>query len=277
MRKISDGTALPFLRATDILEVQRIGLNVDYKVDIATAMQFTRNHVQSVEFKPNITTTIAAYGDTHTPTGTIFHPAVNTTIGRLTNFGSAASTNATAGTSETTAARLRGNNTGPFQGFLMHDILGLLDASYNESGASTGTRIFAGFTDSALATLIGSDAPTGNHAGFFRCSVNGGLTHSTWQFMTNDNSTPNYQDTGLTFSASALYEMMIYCAGNATEIFWAIRNITAGTAWVYGSTTLKLPSALAILRSGFQLITINATARNIQMASHYAAGLWNRV
>jgi hypothetical protein len=226
---------------------------------------------------PSTSTSLGNLGNSITTTGTISHPTITTTGGRVGVVTSAASVAATAGTSSAAQLYIRGNNTGPYQGFSLDGLFSFPDATYNQTGASTGSRNFIGFTDQTLATMVGADNPAGNYCGFFRCSVNGGLEHSSWRFVTKDGTTQNLADTGVTFTATNIYELSIFVPPASSAVYWSIRNVTAGTAVVSGSTSTNVPSALSVLRSGMQVGTVDAVARAIGLAAFRSRGFYTQV
>jgi hypothetical protein len=211
---------------------------------------------------------IISIGNTVTNVGTISHPTATETYGYMTNFVTAGSANATAGTSSSNAVWARGSMSGA-NGFFFNSRIGLPDSSYNETGsASTGSRIFVGLTDQGLATSVAADNPVGNFCGFFRRSVNGAAIDTNWGFATKDGSSFNFADTGLVFSPQRVYDMFIFSPPQGTEIFWRIDNVIDGT-FAEGSTTTNLPSVAVSMRAGLQVLTVNAVARNIRMQRVY--------
>lgn len=259
--QVSAGRAVLKLRSA--LGIHRVAVDPVYGVEVIIL--------------PNATTTIGAIGNSVTSVGTISHPTVTTAIGRAAAFTSSAGVGATAGTGSSSDIFLRGNSTGAYQGFSLDTLLTLPDASYNNTGASTGSRIFVGFTNQTMAASVASDDPAGNFCGFFRCHVNGGLTHTNWQFATKNGSTISIVDTGLAFTATNMVEIAIYNPPGSGTIYWTIRDVTSGSASFSGSTSTNVPTALTLMKAGFQVQTVNATARTILMSSFRARGLLNQV
>ena len=262
----------------ELVAVQR----ADASVHAVTALMKNRLQTDTAQafeilITTNSTTSAGGYGAALTAVGTISHPTVTTASGRYANIASSAAGNQTAGVSTTSALLFMGNAAGPFRGW-SYSFLGILpDASYNNTGASTGKRIFLGVTDQTFTTPVGSDNPSGNHAGFFRCHVNGGLTHTNWQFMTKDNTTINIVDTGLAFTATNTIEALILNPPGSSTIYWAIRDVTAGTAWVNGSTSTNVPQSSALLRPGFIAGIVEAVAVNIGYTVSRIRGFFNQV
>lgn len=221
--------------------------------------------VSKVTIRPNTTTTLTVLGNSVTSTGTISHPTADNTYGWMANFAGAVSAGATAGTGNNAVIWRRGASSANAAGFFFKCRFAVPDASYNESGASTGARLFVGLTSGTLASMVTADTPTGDYCGFHRVNVNGGLTHSNWQFRTRDNVTTNGADTGLAFTVQNVYVAYIYCMAGDSTIYWRIDNITAGTT-AAGSTGSNLPRTTINMRSGLHVGTVNAVARNIRMA-----------
>lgn len=216
----------------------------------------------------NTTTTVSTLGQAVTSTGTISHPAVTESYGYMADFQTAATGAATAGTGNAGLVYLRGSVSNGANGFFYASRLAFPNSSYNESGASTGTRFFNGFTAGTLAAMVTTDAPTGNFCGFRRNHVNAGIQDTNWQFITRDNTTTTVQDTGLAFAAEKVYDGYIFCPPNGSTIYWRIDNITDETT-AEGSQTLTLPGNTTLMRGGFHLCTVNAVARNIRMQRVY--------
>lgn len=214
--------------------------------------------------RPNTTTSVSAVGNTVTSVGTLSHPTPDNTYGWMTNFASAASANATAGTGNNGVLWRRGASSSSLAGFFFIGRIALPDASYDETGATTGSRIFVGLTSGTMAASVGSDTPTGDYFGFQRCHVNGGLTHTNWQVISRDNVTTSRDDTGLPFAAASVYQVALFCPPGSSDIYWRIDNITAGTT-AEGVKSTNLPRTTINMRSGMQVATINAVARNIRM------------
>jgi hypothetical protein len=210
---------------------------------------------------PAVTTTVNVLACAVTSVGTLSHPTVVTGIGYMTNFASAASLNATAGTGNNAAAFLASD------GFYCAQRVYLPDASYNESGATTGARLFAGLTSGSLAASVASDNPAGDFAGFVRFHTNAGLQQTNWHFATKDNATLNLIDTGMVFNPMHVYDIFIHGAPGGA-ITWQIDDVTASTT-ATGATSTNLPTPTTLLRPGCQVMTVNATARNIRMQRIY--------
>lgn len=211
--------------------------------------------------------TVTSIGCNVTNSGTVTMTTPTEAIGTNTQMASAASAAALAGYSGTNLDWVRGSTAG-FNGFYYYSRIYLNNASYDNTGASTGTRLFYGFSDQAILTATGSDNPAGHRCGFSRIHVNGGLTDTNWFFSTKDGSTENRVDTGLAFTSQNVYELTIICEPRASSIQWLIKNITAGTS-ATGTTSSNLPGASTMMRFINVCQTVNATARTISFARVY--------
>ena len=182
------------------------------------------------------------------------------TEGVSTSF-SQAGAGASGGISCNFAPYVRGSLNRPFTGFRHQSAALFPDASYNETGASTGSRIFYGITsNTGPGTQLNSDAPTGHFAGFSRRHVNAGDQDTNWRFLTRDGTTTNNIDTGMAFAVSKLYRFFVYVAPAGTTVYWRIDNITDSTSFT-GDTTTNIPGATTALTPLHALFTVNATAR----------------
>ena len=221
--------------------------------------------VSKVTIRPSTGTAVTTQGNTVTSVGTLSHPAADNTYGWMTNFASSAALNATAGTGNADVMWRRGAASTNAAGFFFKCRFAPPDASYNEAGATTGSRIWVGLTSGTMASMVTADTPAGDYAGFHRCHVNGGQQHTTFRFKMRDNVTTSDADTGMTFTVQNVYVAYIYCFAGDSTVYWRIDNITAGTT-AAGSTSSNPPRTTINMRCGLQVGTVNATARNIRMA-----------
>lgn len=245
----------------------RMALRVQGPSGLVTPLQpsFFQNNI--IMINTNTTTSVTSIGDAVTSVGTLSHPTVTEAYGRMTNFASAASAGATCGTGNANLNFVRGSVSGA-NGFFFNARLAFPDASYNETGASTGSRIFVGMTDQTMATSVGSNNPAGNRFGFSRLHVNASTTDTNWQITSRDGATEFRVDTGCQFDVQKVYDFYFFCAPQGSEISWRIDNVTDNTSFE-GSVTSNLPLNTQIMRAGFQLQTVNATSRNIRMQRVY--------
>lgn len=216
---------------------------------------------------PNATTTALYQGSAGTSAGTLTTNApatVGSTVFPIcTNFATGTTANTVAGLRMTNNA-FRHSNLG---GFFCAATAGLPDANYNESGATTGSRIFVGMSDQT--SMVGADNPSGHYAGFMRNHVNGGYQHTNWRFATRNGTTQTLVDTGLPFVAQNLYAFYIYSErGVSGSIEWTIKNLTSG-AEASGTATATLPSTTVNLGPVAQLINVNAVSRSLRVAKVY--------
>lgn len=139
------------------------------------------------------------------------------------------------------------------------------DASYNNTGASTGSRLFPlCFYNSAtsLTTVLGADrGSTTDLAAFVRAHVNGGATDTNFQFVTCDNTTTNTVDTGMAFTVSHVYSFDIWCPLGGTSIAWRVEDRTAGTTQS-GTVSSNLPRATTGLALTSATMSVDATQRS---------------
>lgn len=140
------------------------------------------------------------------------------------------------------------------------------DASYNEAGASTGSRIFTGVT-SGYANWFTSDNPSGSRLGFTRVHVNGGLQDTNWFIVAKDGTTENRVDTGMAFTVQNIYTFEVWAIPGATSARWIIRNLTAGTI-AQGTISSNLPATTTALYDDVCLIaSVNAVTRSFDYAN----------
>jgi hypothetical protein len=104
------------------------------------------------------------------------------------------------------------------------------DASYNNTVASTGSRIAVGLSDgNSIATVLASDNLANSFVGFVRRHVNGGATDTNWQLLCRAASGPTTIDTGVAFAVAKWYTLRLWMAPGATKVGWQIINHTDGT------------------------------------------------
>lgn len=186
-------------------------------------------------------------------------------------------TSASAGTEAGCIANVswfyRGSTNGE-NGFLISGGFILPDASYDESGASTGSRIFVGLTNiGSVAAAVNVDNPIGARIGFSRIHVNGSLTNTNWYVSERDSTTETRTDTGLSFSAQAVYRYWIKCNPQGTEITLQIAKNVSGTTTFSNVITANtnIPPTTQALKPVTALYTINAVARTIGSSTFHAA------
>jgi hypothetical protein len=215
---------------------------------------------------PSAATVLSTIGNTVTTVGTISHPNPTEAYGYMANIASGSVANSTVGTGTASTLWLRGALGGG--GFFFAARVAFPDASYNETGASTGTRIFVGMTNLTMAQVVASNAPVGSHAGFQRLHVNGSPLDANWFFLTGNGTTNHRIDTGIPFLPGKIYDCYLFCAPSGNVISWRIDNLTDGLS-ASGETTTHLPATDALLRAGVQVATVNAVVRNLRLQRIY--------
>lgn len=151
-------------------------------------------------------------------------------------------------------------------GWVYQTLINLSDASYANSGASTGSRIFCGMSDQTAINSVNADNPAGNRFGFSYCNVNGGLTNTNWFLTEKNNTTENRTDTGMTLAQNKLYRMTLHQPRGWPYLGWQIENLTDATTQgnIY-SVNATGPLGTALLRAVVALQTVNAVARSIEI------------
>jgi hypothetical protein len=182
---------------------------------------------------------------------------------------SAATAGATAGTQSTIQIACIGSSTDwATSGFDVRWTLRFNDSSYNNTGASTGSRIAVGMSSGgSIATVLASDNLANSFVGFVRRNVNGGSTDTNWQLLCRTGAAgPTTYDTGVAFAAQKWYTLRFWIAPGGTSVGWKIQNHTDGTStngtWTPAS---NLPAAATMLAMFAGLITVDATARTLEI------------
>lgn len=210
---------------------------------------------------PGSTTSLNTMFGTSATAGTISH-AGSTALGYYANFATAASANATAVVDSVGDRWCRGDQVQPWLGFYFVARVVFPDASYNASGATTGSRIFIGLTNQTAATSLGSDNPAGHRIGFQRINVNGGKTQSNFFITQRDGTTEFTQDTGVALVQNNVYDFHYHMHANGSYGFWQIDNKTAGTSTGSMLASDNLPGNTTFMKMVCGISTINAVARN---------------
>ena len=222
---------------------------------------------------PNTTTSVTTSGGAVTSTGTLstVSPATvgSTVFPFSTNFVSAATGNATAGTGMAATQVRHSAVSGALGGFFFQTRLGFPDASYASSGASTGWRFFCGSTSGTMAAAVTTATPTGDFAGFHLVDDGTAGTETTFFFATRNNTTTTRTDTTMPFVPQNVYDFYIFSkVGDSSTIWWRIDNLTANTS-IEGTATATLPRTTVTMRVGFQISAVALVARNIRMSRIY--------
>jgi hypothetical protein len=202
-----------------------------------------------------------------TDQGTLATSAASSTLPRRTQYRTAASTGAQAAVYTTDLCVMAGGGELlPWNGLHLFARIVLPDASYANSGATTGTRIFVGVTDQAYTVICNSDDPAGHRAGFFYRNVNGGTTNTTWRREEKDGATRAEDDTGITVTQNHVYDMYVYLRRNIAYVGFQLDDLTNGTSMVSQIDGRNAPGVTTLMRPMICIQTINAVARNIEIA-----------
>jgi hypothetical protein len=246
----------------------RMALRAQGPSGLSTPFQpsFFQNNIMMIN--TNTTTTITSIGNTVTSVGTISHPAPSLLYGYMAQFASAATAGITTGTGNATLLWTRSTDINDAAGFFFNARLAYNQSNYDETGASTGSRIFVGLTDQTMAASVASNDPTGNRIGFSRIHVNGSLTDTNWFITSKDGLNENRIDTGLVFTPECVYDFYIFCPPDGSFIGWRIDNITLNTSQE-GIVDFNLPTVGVYMRAGAQLQTVNALSRTFRMQRIY--------
>lgn len=145
------------------------------------------------------------------------------------------------------------------------------DASYNNTGAGTGSRIFCGMTDQSAVNTVSSDAPAGNFLGFVRRHVNGGATDTNWQFKGQSGGV--LQDTGVAFAVAKIYEFWIVVTPGGSTADWMIVNVTDST-YTSGTFSSTMPTATSFTVPYGPLVgSVDAVARSVDHSACFIRNL----
>ena len=162
----------------------------------------------------------------------------------------------------------RGSTAG-FNGFFAFARVYFPDTSYNQSGATTGSRIFVGM--SRGATIVGSDADgSSDQIGFSRVSTDT-RQDTYWTIASNGLGVGvvSLATTTTAFATSTLYDMYLYCPTQCNSVGWRIDDLTNATR-EEGAVATNLPSATNEMWIGANLSSVNAVVRNIRVQKLYA-------
>lgn len=218
---------------------------------------------------PNTGTTLDTLGAAVTTVGTIAHPTATTTLGyRATLANAAATANTGAAIASTNAQWTRGDQVNIFCGLFYHCRFGLNDASYANTGASTGTRMFFGFSDQTEATMRAADNPAGNRVGLQYCNVNAARVQTTFNYNNKDGTTETLTDTLVTLTQNSVYDFYMFMKPNGGVIYYQLDNLTANTS-LMTQIIASLPTNTVMMRPMFIIQTINAVVRTLAFYRMY--------
>jgi hypothetical protein len=210
---------------------------------------------------PNTTSSLSTLGGIVTSAGTVSTPIpTSASYGLSSNFATAATLNATAGTGSALAYFSTDSSAA---GFFAVERLWWPDANYG-TGA-TGARFFVGLTDQTMAVSVGADNPAGNRVGF---ALSTNLSETQWMLTTRNGTTETRVATGMSFAPNELCDFYLFFPPSGTELSWRINNLTTNTE-VLGSTSATLPGDGVLMRAGFQIATLTTVARNVRMKKVY--------
>lgn len=142
------------------------------------------------------------------------------------------------------------------------------DASYNNTGAATGTRIGLGLSSAGtIATVLGADALANSWVGFVRRHVNGGATDTNW-LIGGRGAGLTSADTGVAFAAGVWFTFDMAMAPGAASVVWSIVNRSTGarTSGTWATAGANLPSASTMLATFVGLNSVDAVTRNMDVA-----------
>jgi len=202
----------------------------------------------------------------HSSTGTAAGQAAAQNVPRATRWTSAASAGAAAGTSTSVAPVCRGAGTDWVgSGFVASATFNFTDVSYDESGASTGSRLGFGLSSTTIATALSADTVSGHFVGFVRRSVNGGAADTYWTLLSRDGSNVSTSATTVTFYPQRWYSMQVGMVAGGTAVHWKIWDRTAGTETSGVWSPTYMPSASTMLFPMVGLVTVDATGRAVDI------------
>lgn len=201
-------------------------------------------------------------------TPTASHPTPTSVLGFRTKLATAATANSEWYISSTDLRWIRGDSALPWCGYYHHTRVAFEDASYANTGASTGVRFYTGFTDQALATMMNTDNPAGNRHGFQLVNVNGGKTQTTFQMTTKNGTTESLLDSGIAITQNHVYDFYIFMRPANGYAFGQVDDLTAGTSsgsMIDIAGNASIPAQTTFMRCMVGMKTINATARSASL------------
>lgn len=203
-----------------------------------------------------------------TSTPTASHPTATSALGYRTRLSTAATAGSDVSVFSADARWIRGDSILPWCGYYYHARVNFPDASYNNTTATTGSRMFFGMTDQTATTMLNTDDPAGNRHGFHRVNVNGGKTQTNFFMSTKNGTTEALLDTGVALVQNNVYDFYIFVRPGGGYAFGEIKNLTAGTgsgALIDIAGSASVPTATTFMRATAGLRTINAVARNMEL------------
>lgn len=221
---------------------------------------------------PNNGTATAPMFGTVTETGTKSHTTA-AGLGYRTRYTTAATGNATASAESVKLAWCRGDGGSTILwplGMQFIAVFSFADASYNASGATTGSRIFCGFTDRTVAQALGTDnVASSSHFGFQRVNVNGGKTQTNFFSTQKDATTEHLTDTGIAMAQDNFFLFSAHIFPGGAYTFYELRNLSTGASSGAYFDGDNVAATGTFMRFMFGIQTINAVARSMDL--HFAS------
>lgn len=129
----------------------------------------------------------------------------------------------------------------------------------------TAIRLFVGFADQTLATMLGSDNPAGNYCGLQYSSAR---PDSNFQYVNKDNTTQLLTNSNKAASTN-LFHFFIFTFSNQI-IYMLNRADVAAPVPDRQTITLNMPVATANLQLVAGVITLAAVAKTLDLGkAHY--------
>lgn len=204
---------------------------------------------------PLTTTSQNTINDSVATVGTV-STILNEALGEVTLFTAAAGLSA--GNSFTIANAFRGTTRGAGNGFFFVSKF-LLNTDWGSGkatssyGAPSGSRIFVGMSDQAVATQTNLNDPIGSYAGLRYLWASGGAVGTgqymqNWAISSRDGTNAFTGDIGMTFQ-TGLYRFAMYCPPAPANqiIYYQLDDILRGSG-IAGQITTRLPAGATALR-----------------------------
>jgi hypothetical protein len=201
-----------------------------------------------------------------TSTPTVSHPTPTSVLGFRTKYSTAATAGSDFSVFSTNLQWIRGDSVLPWCGYYYHARVTFEDASYNNTTATTGSRIFLGLTDQTGTTSVGADDPAGHRHGFQRVNVNGGKTQTNFFMTVKNGTTEAILDSGVALVQNHVYDFYVFVRPGGGYPFGQVFDLTTGTGsgpMIDVTGAGSIPGATTYMRATASLRTINATARTL--------------
>lgn len=189
--------------------------------------------------------------------------------GILAKYSTAGTAATAAGSSNASTSFLRGSVAGGSNGFWFHSRVALQDASYNQTGAATGSRAFVGLSSSTGSQVTGVDDYDTNRCGFVRLHTDTGRQDTNWRFSCRAlGGSETLVDTGVVLTIGKAYDFVISCDPVGAIIYWEIWDWLTGDLLASGNVNTNLPVATTPMRGIVYLTSVDAVVRSISF-HHY--------